>query len=207
MSCYYCFYPLKKTEQTNKDGNPLYEYVGSYMKSSNKEDKLRAVPLEVRGESFIDGNTFRGWDEFDPKWLTTEALEALFGAEMIKRLQKEEDTKSHWIGTTLTFLPFTEENFCREDGMLRRGYVTIDEFDMIVETNYDLDYLRWEAEIKDAEYIAALPPALREKYVPVSFLDDCSDGAVCHQIVHSADMLNIWPFRSDVPYYILCVIG
>ena len=196
MSCYYCFYLLKKTDKVTEEGLTVYDYAGSFQ---SQEGRGKAVPLEVRSRSFIHGDTFEAWNRMEPSQFSKEALDALFSQDML--------SEGDWSGMTLRICPFTEEIFEARDVLLTRGYVTVDEFDTIVESNYDSEYLEWEAEIKKPEFIAALPPKRREAYVPIAFLNRHSDAYIYETIRQAADMLNVYPFDTRGEYYILCIIG
>lgn len=186
MSCYWTFYVIKKNEDNT------YDYAGALSDG-------HVVPLECRSRSFINGDTFRAWNHFSIDQLTSSAKKALFG--------KEEITNDDVLGVQFTFIPFVESIFEATDDILTRGYVSIDEFDIITQNNYDPDFLRYEADIKKSEYIAALPEEQRRNYVPLTWMDRCSDSYIYETIRHGCDMLAIYPFDSSGTYYILCEIG
>lgn len=188
MSTYYSFYILEKKSR-------YYDYVGGYYPPTSDETAWRGIPLTIRSRSFINQSIVNDWDKMPVDQLSKQAQKAIFGDSIID---------SQWLN--LKVIPFTTDIFRENfESLLTRGYVNLTEWEVIASNNYDLDYLRYEADIKNAEFVAALPNEYRKEYVPISFVNPCSDAYIYEEIRRSADMLNIWPEKAG--YYILCVIA
>lgn len=197
MSCYYTFYLMEKVKHPTDKDRCVYDYVGAFSTQDATKTGC-AVPLEVRSRSFIHGDTFESWDTISYSDLSESAKKALFSQDFTEEEMKYERFHVY---------PFKEDVFEGKDDLLTRGYVTIDEFDVIVASDYDSEYLEWEADIKKPEFVAALPAESRVNYVPVAFLNRNSDTYIYETIRQAADMLNVYPFETRRQYYILCMIG
>ena len=179
MSTYYEFYAA-----VEKDGK--IEAIGPY---TRKDGEYRLIPLLSRSRSFIQ------WDEFGYWNLPIEKM-----AED----QIEFFTDTGWLSddrqSIAYYIPFKDIAALADDGLVQ-GYVTLDELNIVSASHYSQDAL-WDIWVKTPEVAAEMDPETRKQYGHISYIDHCSTGYICSQIVNMVDPIEYGYEREELCFIV-----
>lgn len=152
MSTYYTAYLGKKT----KDG--IYEIIGPYV--YDKSGKLKLNSIWWRSQSFIR------WDEWEAYNIPAES----FGEKASEICVDDFGSGKKWsIGYWIS----AKEIYAKASCEPIRGFLPIEEAQILISSNYDREYISWEMESKPlrAELVAGMSDSERSKYSFVSYID------------------------------------
>lgn len=178
MSTYYEFYAaVRKGDKV--------EAIGPYIR---KDGKYHPVPIISRSRSFISFN------EFDCRELPVEQM----AEDQVEFFSTEGwiDDKRQSISY---YVPFKEICALADDGLVR-GYVTLEELDAVAKSDYHPDAL-WDIWVSTPDMVAEMDPEARKNYGHIAYIDRCSTGYICSQLINTVD-----PVEYGYEYEELCFI-
>ena len=152
MSTYYNAYLGKKTKDNQ------YEIIGPYVYNKNGEQKLNSIWW--RSRSFIR------WDEWGAYNIPINS----FGEKARELCVDDFGNEKRWsIGYWISAKEIHAKASCEPI----RGFLPIEEAQMLIASNYDIEYISWDMESKPlrAEFIAGMSDSERSKYSFVSYID------------------------------------
>ena len=180
MSTTYEFYVGRKT----KEGK--IEAIGPY---ARREDGYHLIPIFERSRSIINWDEFAGC-KISPEEFTDE--------------QKEYFTTDVWCGderySLATFLLYSDVCSLADDG-IEQGYVTLDELDSAAKSGYDPDVL-WDIWVRSPEMIAEMDAEERKGYGHIAFIDHCSTGYICRQLINTVDPYDYGARSEDFGFIV-----
>ena len=152
MSIYYSAYLGKKTAEGK------YEVIGPYV--YNKDNDFQLKNIWWRSQSFIS------WDEWPVNLISIEDM-----GEKAKELCVEDSlfggpdrSIGYWIPAHIIY----EKGSCEPI----RGYLPVEEARVLIENNYDQEYISWGmGKPVSAEFVAGMADSERSKYSFVSYVD------------------------------------
>jgi len=164
MSTYYDFYAAVKK-------NDKIEAIGPYIR---KEGEYRLVPIVSRSRSFIHFDEFDYWDLPIEKMIDD---------------QIQFFTCEGWTGeerrSIACYIPYEDIRAMADDGLVQ-GYVTLDELNAVAANDYSQDSL-WDVWVKTPEMIAEMDSETRKEYGHIAYIDHCSTGYICSQLINAVD--------------------
>ena len=179
MSTYYEFYAA-----VEKDGK--IEAIGPYV---HRDGEYRLMSILSRSRSFIQ------WDEFGCWNLPIEKM-----AED----QVEFFISTGWVSeerhSISYYIPYKDIAALADNGLVQ-GYVTLEELDMVAASKYSQDAL-WDIWVKTPEVAAEMDPETRKEYGHIAYIDHCSTGYICSQLVNAVDSFG-YGYESDELYFIV----
>lgn len=152
MSTYYTAYLGKKT----KDG--VYEIIGPYV--YDKSGKLKLNSIWWRSRSFIR------WNEWEVYNIPVDS----FGEKARELCVDDFGNEKKWsIGYWIS----AKEIYAKASCEPIRGFLPVEEAQVLINSNYDKEYISWDMESKPlrAEFIAGMSDSERSKYSFVSYID------------------------------------
>lgn len=165
MSTTYEFYAGRKTA-----GGKI-EAIGPYV---CRDDGYHLIPILERSRSFIDWDEFEAW-KMTPDQFTEEQVEYF--------------TADSWNGeervSLASYIPYKDICKLADDGIIQ-GYVTLEELDAAAKSGYDSDAI-WDIWVRTPEMIAEMDAEERKGYGHIAFVDHCSTGYICRQLISTAD--------------------
>ena len=179
MSTYYDFYlAVKKDDKI--------EAIGPYIR---KEGEYRLVPIVSRSRSFIDIDDFDGWN---------------LSIDQMAEDQVELFTDDGWLKdecqSIAYYVPYEEIRAMASDGLVQ-GYVTLEELDMVAKAECGADAF-WDIWVRSPEVAAEMDPETRKEYGHVAYIDRCSTGYICRQLINVVDPFD-YGFEVKDLYFII----
>ena len=179
MSTYYDFYlAVKKDDKI--------EAIGPYIR---KEGEYRLVPIVSRSRCFIDIDDFDGWN---------------LPIDQMAEDQVELFTDDGWLKdecqSIAYYVPYEEIRAMASDGLVR-GYVTLEDLDMVAANDYSQD-ARWDIGVKTPEMVAEMDQVTRKEYGHIAYIDHCSTGYICSQLINAVDPFD-YGFEVKDLYFII----
>ena len=179
MSTYYEFYAA-----VEKDGK--IEAIGPYV---HKDGEYRLTPILSRSRSFIQWDEFECWD---------------LAIEKMAEDQVEFFTDTGWVSderrSIAYFISYKDIAALADDGLVQ-GYVTLEELDIVAASHYSQDAL-WDIWVKTPEVAAEMDPETRKEYGHIAYIDHCSTGYICSQLIHAVDPLE-YGYEAEELYFIV----
>lgn len=181
MSTYYEFYAA-----VNRDDR--IEAIGPYIR---ERDEYRLVPILSRSRSFISFNEFGCWG---------------LPIEKMAKDQVKFFTTEGWVSDELQsisyFIGYKEICALADNGLVQ-GYVTLEELDEVAKSGYHPDAL-WDLWIRTPQMIAEMDPETRKGYGHIAYVDQCSTGYICQQLISAVDSYE-YSFAGEDLYFIVRV--
>jgi len=179
MSTYYDFYlAVKKDDKI--------EAIGPYIR---KEGEYRLVPIVSRSRSFIDIDDFDYWN---------------LSIDQMAEDQIEFFTGEGWFSderqSIAYYVPYEEIRAMASDGLVQ-GYVTLEELDMVAKAECGADAF-WDIWVRSPEVAAEMDPETRKEYGHVAYIDHCSTGYICSQLINAVDPFE-YGFEVKNLYFII----
>ena len=179
MSTYYEFYAA-----VNK-GDKI-EAIGPYIK---KDGEYRLLPILTRSRSFINFDEFGCW--VLPVEKMTDDQVGFFATE--GWINEENQSISY-------FVPYADICALASDGLVQ-GYVTLEELDAVAESDYHLDAL-WDIWVRTPKMVAEMDPETRKQYGHIAYIDHCSTGYICRQLVSAVDPIEYGYEREELCFIV-----
>ena len=180
MSTYYDFFAAKITEED------MIEAIGPYIRSG---EEYRLVPIISRSRSFIH------WDEFGAWALPVNRI-----PEHQQEIFTDEGWNDDERHSIAYFITYDEAASMAGDGLIR-GYVTLDELDTVIRSNYDPDTF-WDLWVRSPETIAEMDAETRKQYGHIAFIDRCSTEYICRQLIEAVDPIEYSIERSKLCFIV-----
>ena len=179
MSTYYEFYAA-----VEKDGK--IEAIGPYVR---KDGEYRLTPILSRSRSFIQWDEFGCWD---------------LAIEKMTEDQTEFFTDTGWVSderrSISYFISYKDIAALADDGLIQ-GYVTLDELNMVLIMSVNPGFL-WDIWVKTPEVAAEMDPETRKEYGHIAYIDHCSTGYICSQLINAVDPLE-YGYETEELYFIV----
>ena len=97
-----------------------------------------------------------------------------------------------WISderqSTSYYISYKDIAALADDGLVQ-GYVTLDELNMVVSEHYSQDAI-WDIWVKTPEVAAEMDPETRKQYGHIAYIDRCSTGYICSQLINMVDPIE-----------------
>lgn len=98
------------------------------------------------------------------------------------------------------FIPYEEIRAMADDGLVR-GYVTLEELNMVVSNNYSQD-TRWDIWVNTPEMVAEIDAEKRKEYGHIAYIDHCSTGYICSQLINAVDPIDYGYESKDLCFIV-----
>lgn len=179
MSTYYDFYAAVK-----KDDKIVA--IGPYIL---KDGEYQLMPIVTRSRSFISIDEFGCWD---------------LSIEKMADDQIEFFTCEGWTGderqSIARYIPYDEVRALADEGLVR-GYVKLEELDLVAASNYSQDAL-WDIWVRTPEMIAEMDAEKRKEYGHIAYIDHFSTGYICSQLINTVDPLEYGYETEDLCFIV-----
>ena len=179
MSTYYEFYAAVKQDEK-------IEAIGPYIR---KDNEYRLVPILTRSRSFINFNEFGCWE---------------LSVEQMAEEQVEFFSTEGWTGDkrqSISYhIPYKEICALADDGLIQ-GYVTLEELNTAAASGYHPDAL-WDIWVRTPEMVAEMDPETRKEYGHIAYIDHCSTGYICRQLINAVDPIEYGYESEDICFIV-----
>ena len=196
MSTYYMFYAGKRNKETG-----AVDVIGPYYKDKNGEFKVEC--LYCRSKSFIH------WEDFEEKAIGINVSIASADLQKLVGYDKaDKGARAGWNYLLCEWLPMSEV-WVDPNDIVIRGYLTHNEMEMLIRTDYSPDVIEYELSgVLPAEVYAEMSAEDRAEYGHVGYINRNSVEYICNVLSEAVSEISEFAvLNENEEFGLIMVIG